>query len=78
MHHKKSVESLPPPEHDEDSEDFQILRDTTISVENEKIIIRSKEGWELWRGSASETIEMNTLLARAKKIYQIRLRRQKN
>lgn len=60
------------------SSGFDILSETVLSTENGRIILRSKEGWELWSGPLNTTTELATILSRAKRIYQIRLKRQKN
>jgi hypothetical protein len=49
-----------------------------VSFENGKLVLLSKEGWELWSSSSPIRIDLQTLLARAQRIYAIRLRRQKN
>ena len=49
-----------------------------LTLENGKMVLRSKEGWELWSGSPGLAINLKTLLAQARRIYAIRLRRQKN
>jgi hypothetical protein len=41
-------------------------------------VLRAKEGWELWSAPEGSGIKLGTLLNRAERIYQIRLRRQKN
>jgi len=78
IQHKKEAEVVHVPVKDEKESSTNILDETTLSVENGKIILRSKEGWELWSCSQDNTIELKTVLARAKRIYEIRLRRQKN
>lgn len=78
IHHKKEKEVVRAPVKNEESEDNSILLGAKLSCENEKLILRSKEGWELWSGSQNSTTELTTLLKRAKRIYEIRLRRQKN
>ena len=55
-----------------------ILADAVLSLENGKVVLRSKEGWELWSAMPGVTTDLKTILSRAKRIYQIRLRRQKN
>lgn len=55
-----------------------LLMDAVLSVENGKIVLRSKEGWELWSAPPGVKTDLGTLLARARRIYEIRLRRQKN
>lgn len=60
------------------SGDLDILADAVLTLENGKMVLRSKEGWELWSGGAGLTIPLQTLFAQARRIYAIRLRRQKN
>ena len=83
IQHKKKIQ--PPPVPSETSgpaalkvETFELLEDTILSFENNKIVLRSKEGWELWSGAAETQADLKTVLARARRIYEIRLRRQKN
>jgi len=78
IQHKKRAEVVHTPVQAEVSEDNTILEGSTLCCENGKIILRSKEGWELWSCSQSSSIELTTLIKRAKRIYEIRLRRQKN
>ena len=66
----------PPPARREEHDD--LLRDTVLSFENGKIILRSKEGWELWSAPPGVQTELKTVFAQARRIYAIRLRRQKN
>lgn len=63
----------PPPTPSEDP-----LTGAVLSLEEGRIILRSKEGWELWSAPAGSPAELRTVLARARRIYEIRLRRQKN
>ncbi len=78
IQHKKEVKIVHIPVKEEKESSTNLLNETTLSVENGKMILRSKEGWELWSCSQDNTIELKTVLARAKRIYEIRLRRQKN
>ena len=78
IQHKKEAEIVHIPIKVDNISDITILGETTLSVENGKMILRSKEGWELWSGNQDTTIELKTVFARAKRIYEIRLRRQKN
>ena len=80
IQHKKEAEivHIPVEVVVEKKSDTNILDETTLSVENGKMILRSKEGWELWSCNQDSTIELKTVLARAERIYEIRLRRQKN
>ncbi len=80
IQHKKLSKPLPPAINPEKKRcaDHDILSGTLLCHEEDKIIIRSKEGWELWSGPSGSTTDLQTLLSRAKRIYEIRLRRQKN
>jgi hypothetical protein len=66
----------PPPLAKESTLDF--LSGAVLTLENGKMILRSKEGWELWSGTDGTTMELKTIFQRAERIYVIRLRRQKN
>jgi hypothetical protein len=59
-------------------ETFKLLADAIIAIENNKIVLRSKEGWELWSGLPGNQSDLKTILTGARRIYEIRLRRQKN
>jgi len=78
IQHKKEAEVVHIPVKAEKTDNTDILSDTKLSCENGKIILRSKEGWELWSGSINSSTELQTIIKRAKRIYEIRLRRQKN
>ncbi len=52
-----------------------ILIDATLSCENGKLTLHSKEGWQLWSGSADKKTNMAEILKSAKLIYKIRNRR---
>jgi hypothetical protein len=60
------------------AESVELLADTLLSYENNKIVLRSKEGWDLWSSTPGVQTDLKTILARAGRIYAIRLRRQKN
>jgi hypothetical protein len=80
--HKKKVEPPPSPAPVivtmPGEEQCELFGDALLSCENNKIVLRSKEGWELWSSPSDTQSELKTILARARQIYQIRLRRQKN
>ncbi len=59
-------------------ENCELLNDAVLLCENNKIILRSKEGWELWSSPENIQTDMQTILNRARRIYEIRLKRQKN
>jgi hypothetical protein len=67
---------LPPPS--APAGDPDLLADAVLSLENGKMVLRSKEGWELWSGGPGTRMELKILVAQARRIYTIRLRRQKN
>lgn len=82
IQHKKKTDSLPAPVKTPGpaplkAENFELLADALLSYENNKIVLRSKEGWDLWSGTPGAQTELKTILDRAKRIYEIRLRRQK-
>lgn len=58
--------------------DTDILLDTFVSYENGKIVLHSKEGWQLWSGSGDNKTEMATILKSARLIYKIRNKRKNN
>ena len=78
IQHKKEAEIVHIPIENGKITSTDILDNSTLSVENGKMILRSKEGWELWSCNQNSSIELKTVLARARRIYEIRLRRQKN
>ncbi|MCP4340977.1 MAG: hypothetical protein GY799_19345 [Desulfobulbaceae bacterium] len=83
IQHKKKAEPSPAPapttgKSATKAESFELLADAVLSYENNKIVLRSKEGWDLWSGTPGVQIDLKTILARAGRIYEIRLRRQKN
>ena len=74
---KKKLEPKPiaPPAN---CQDHDILAEAVLTCENNKIILRSAEGWELWSSPVETKTELKTVLNRAKRIYEIRKKRQKN
>ncbi|MGB3212114.1 MAG: hypothetical protein WBB19_15525 [Desulforhopalus sp.] len=59
-------------------ENFELLADAVLTCGNNKMVLHSKEGWELWSAPATAKVSVKTILDRARRIYEIRLRRQKN
>jgi hypothetical protein len=55
----------------------ELLAGTVLTLENGRMVLRSKEGWELWSAAQGMPAELSAMLARARRIYQIRLRRLK-
>jgi len=82
QHQKKLAPASPPetipPASSLNIQSLDLLGDALFSYENNKIVLRSKEGWELWSGTPDTGTDLNTIVARARRIYEIRLRRQKN
>ena len=76
LQNRKTVAPPVPVRREEEKED--LLGDTLLSFENGKIVLRSKEGWELWSAPPGSSTDLKTVCARARHIYAIRLRRQKN
>ncbi len=68
----------PAPVQKPQQDNFDLLNDAVLSCENTKIVLRSKEGWELWSAQKGTETDLQTIMARARRIYQIRLKRQKN
>lgn len=76
IQNQKTVTPSPTAPTREEPADF--LEDTVLSLENGKIVLRSKEGWELWSAMPEIRTELKTVLSQARRIYAIRLRRQRN
>lgn len=77
IQNRKPVAPAPPARPENEASD-DLLGDTVLSFENGKIVLRSKEGWELWSSPSKNRTDLKTILAQARRIYTIRLRRQKN
>ncbi len=73
---KKRFNPVAKPAPEEDNID--LLNDAFLSYETNKIVLRSKEGWELWSAPQTTSTNLQTILNRARRIYEIRLKRQKN
>ncbi len=83
IQHKKTADPPPAPAVTDkksaaNEESFDLLADAVLSYENNKIVLRSKEGWDLWSETPGAHTDLKTILARARRIYEIRLRRLKN
>lgn len=74
IQHAKPVPVVPAPQISP-PDDTDILLETTLSSENGKITLYSKEGWQLWSGPAQKKTKMADILKSAKLIYKIRNRR---
>lgn len=72
----------PPPEKakevDKNAAAYDLLGEAILSFKNEKMVLQSKEGWELWSGPIVDKPNLQSILKRAATIYRIRLKRQMN
>lgn len=57
------------------SDRIEGLSSSTISVDNNRISLHSKEGWLLWSGDIGESHAMEAITRRAMKILKIRQKR---
>lgn len=74
IQHKKAPEIIP----QETPEDISgILTESIITVKDGKIILRSKEGWQLWSAPAESQTQLQSILKSATLIYNIRIKRKK-
>jgi len=76
VQHAKSV-PVPPTPKSPQVESTDILLDAVISYADGKIFLHSKEGWQLWSGSATRQTPMAEILKAARLIYKIRSKRKK-
>jgi len=72
IQHKKEPEQIQA-EATPDTSD--LLAESVITVENGKIILRSKEGWQLWSAPDKSKTSLQSILKSAKLIYNIRNKR---
>lgn len=54
-----------------------LLADAILSYEDQKLVVRSPEGWVLWSAPDNERHSLATILSRAQRIAEIRRKRQK-
>jgi hypothetical protein len=54
-----------------------LLSDILLGHEDDKLVVRSPEGWILWSAPDSETHSLGAILARAGRIHEIRKKRRK-
>jgi hypothetical protein len=57
--------------------DVDLLSDIHLGHEDDKLVVRSPEGWILWSAPDSETHSLGAILARARRIHEIRKKRRK-
>lgn len=79
IQHQKRLDKLMASRPAAPAEDIpDILAEAVLALEENKMVLRSKEGWELWSAPSGAPAPLATVLARARRIYEIRLRRRKN
>ncbi len=90
IQHKKSLASerqAPPPiatasdqkeTKSSEPEALELFSGATINHESQRLVLKSREGWELWSGPANSITELATIIKKARRIYEIRLKRQEN
>lgn len=74
IQHKKEPEppvAVPQPETNDE------LAESILTVEKGKIVLRSKEGWQLWSAPEGSETQLRTILKSAKLINRIRSKRKK-
>jgi len=74
IQHKKKPDSK---QVQKSTETLDLLAEAIITVENGKIILRSKEGWQLWSAPGESQTELQSILKSATLIYTIRNKRKK-
>ena len=74
IQHKKTQDP-PPPALCQRNDD--ILAESTLIVKDGKIILRSKEGWQLWSTPVENETKLESMLKSARLIYGIRQKRKK-
>ncbi|MBE0583095.1 MAG: hypothetical protein IH612_04955 [Desulfofustis sp.] len=62
----------------EDDLDIEALLETTLTLSEDKVELRSPEGWVLWTAGAGQQHCLRTILLRAQKIMKIRRKRSTN
>ena len=72
---KDIQQGKPAPVRETGTMDF--LSEALLGHEDDKLVVRSPEGWILWSAPDSETHNLGAILARAKRIHEIRKKRQK-
>ncbi len=49
-----------------------------FACENNRLTLKSQEGWILWSGLINEEVSLQDILSQAQRIYQIRSQRKQN
>jgi len=74
IQHKKAPELL---KTEVAPDTYDLLAEAIITAENGTIVLRSKEGWQLWSAPNESKTTLQTILKSAKLIYNIRNKRKK-
>jgi hypothetical protein len=73
---KKGIkQEKPPPLREKEDEDP--LANASLEHEEGKFVLRSAEGWVLWSAPDTEVYRLDAILARARRICEIRNKRRK-
>lgn len=51
------------------------LDNAILVMEKESLVLKAEEGWTLWSGPAAQPVRLKDILKRARKIHQIRSKR---
>ncbi len=54
------------------------LSDSILCFEDNKLVLKSEEGWVLWSAPCNEQNKIKTVLSRAQRILEIRRKRRKS
>ena len=71
---RKGIQQKKPvPARETDNSD--LLSEALLSHEDDKLVLRSPEGWILWSAPDSDTYGLGAILSRARRINEIRKKR---
>ena len=54
------------------------IPEAILCREDERLVLKSPEGWILWSGPDTESHQLQTILTRARRILEIRRKRRQN
>ena len=74
---KKDTQKQAPTQKNDEQPSDNELATSILGVEDNKIVLKSPEGWVLWSGAISEKNQLQTIMTRAQRILQIRKKRNK-
>jgi len=75
---RRREQAQPPPPPRPQPEEPDDLAGATLCCENSMLVLKSREGWVLWSGPADQPAGLEAILSRARHIYQVRRKRQRN